>query len=163
MSTRVSVGAPAPEFEFFNGAWSDSYGIEISTELDVTRCWKVSAWYSFMRLHYEADPSAVVRGDTMEGAYPVNQAFLMSSWDLARDVEFDLLARYVDSLPSVNVPRYISLDARLAWRPNCHTEISVVGQNLLDSHHPEYGTSVFSGEVPTEVERGVYGMLTWQR
>ncbi len=154
--------APLPEFEFFNGAWSDSYGIEVSSEVDVTQRWKVSAWYSFMRLHYDADPSAVVRGDVMEDGYPINQAFLMSSWDLGRDVEFDLLARYVDSLPAYNVPHYLSLDARLAWRPYRHTEISVVGQNLLDSHHPEYGTSVFSGEVPTEVERGVYGMFTCQ-
>ena len=84
----------------------------------------------------------------------------MSSWDVGCRTEFDILARYVDSLPSVNVPSYISLDARLAWRPNSCTEISVVGQNLLDSHHPEYGSSIFSGEIATESQRSVYGMVT---
>ena len=160
--TPILPPAPAPEFEFFNGAWSDSYGIEISAELDMTQSWKVSAWYSFLRLHYQADPGAVVQGNVMNRAYPINQAFLMSSWDLGHDVQFDLLGRYVDSLPSVDVPHYVSLDARLAWHPRPQMEISVVGQNLLDSHHPEYGTSVFSGEIPTEVQRGVYGMLTWK-
>ena len=86
----------------------------------------------------------------------------MSSWDVGCDVQFDILARYVDNLPSVNVPSYISADARLAWRPCCSTEISIVGTDLLDSHHPEYGSSLFSGEIATEAQRGIYGMLTWQ-
>ena len=98
----------------------------------------------------------------MDGGDPTNQAFLMSSWDLGCEWECDLLARYVDSIPSLDVPDYISLDARLAWQPNCRTEISLVGQNLLDSHHAEYATSIFGGEIPTEVQRGVYAMLTWE-
>lgn len=153
--------AAPPTFEFFNGGRSHGYGIEIAAEVDMTPCWKISAWYSFLRKQFETHPSAMVASDLMERGDPTNQAFLMSSWDLGCEVEFDVLARYVDNIPSLGVPHYISLDTRVAWHPNRNTEISVVGQNLLDSHHPEYATSIFAGEVPTEAQRGVYGMLTW--
>jgi iron complex outermembrane receptor protein len=85
----------------------------------------------------------------------------MSSWNVGNNVEFDIMARYVDSLKSVNVPSYFSMDTRLAWRPTCCLELSVVGQNLLDAQHPEYGSSIFSGEIATQTQRGVYGMVTW--
>ncbi|MHC4406110.1 MAG: TonB-dependent receptor, partial [Planctomycetota bacterium] len=114
-------------------------------------------------LEVQAVPSALVTPESIEGGSPTNQVFLMSSSDLGRAVEFDLLARYVDSLSSLNVPHYIAMDARLAWRPVCGVEVSVVGQNLLNSHHPEYVGSEFVREISTEVQRGVYGMLTWRR
>ena len=46
--------------------------------------------------------------------------------------------------------------ARLAWKLRKNLELAVVGQNLLDSHHPENG-----GGIPVEVERGIYGTATW--
>jgi iron complex outermembrane receptor protein len=154
---------PAPTtFVFFNGSRSQGYGAEISAELEVNCNWSISAWYSYLQLQFAAAPTAVVDSDLMAGGDPTNQAFLMSSWDLGCEWECDLLARYVDSIPSLDVPDYISLDARLAWRPTSHTELSLVGQNLLDSHRTEYATSIFGGEIPTEVQRGVYAMLTWE-
>jgi len=83
----------------------------------------------------------------------------MSSFDIGCDIEFDVIARYVDSIRSLNIPSYLTLDSRLAWSPSSHVELSLVGQNLLDSGHPEYSSSIFSAEIPTEVRRGVYGML----
>ena len=92
-------------------------------------------------------------GDAIEGSSPHNQLYLRSSHDLANDIELDFIGRYVDNLPFQQVPSYIELDIRLAWRPTCCTELAVVGQNLLDSHHPEY---IGANEIP----RGVYGMVT---
>ena len=40
-----------------------------------------------------------------------------------------------------------------------YLELSLVGQNLLDSHQKEFVSQLFSAE--TEVERGVYGKITW--
>jgi iron complex outermembrane receptor protein len=48
------------------------------------------------------------------------------------------------------------MDLRLAYRPREHIELAVVGQNLLDSQHLEYG---YSASVP----RGIYGTVTWRR
>ncbi len=73
-----------------------------------------------------------------------------------------VMARYVDVLPNVNAPNYISMDARLGWRPNDRWEFSVVGQNLLDSHHVEFAPTLVQ-TTPTEVNRGVYAQIVWRR
>ena len=104
----------------------------------------------------------------IEGQSPQNQVYLQSSWDLTKEWEFDLMGRYVDSLsnfPSAaprRVPSYISMDARLGWRPNKNWELSVVGQNLLDSHHLEFGGNQFLSAPLIELQRGVYAMAVWR-
>ena len=64
---------------------------------------------------------------------------------------------------SLNVPSYLSMDLRLAWRPRRHLELAVVGQNLLETYHYEFGRTIENlyGEV-TEVPRGVYGTVAWR-
>ena len=81
------------------------------------------------------------------------------------NVEFDTGLRWVDIL-KVNdgttvgtVPSYFELDARLGWRITKNVEVSVVGQNLLHDHHPEYGFPSSSRE---EIARSVYGKVAWQ-
>ena len=70
--------------------------------------------------------------------------------------------RYVDTLPATSVPAYVTMDLRLGWRYDDNLEVALVGQNLLDNHHPEWG---FEGlyYVPDEVRRTVYAQLTWRR
>jgi len=65
----------------------------------------------------------------------------------------------VDSLPALGIPSYITLDARLGWRPTPNIELAIVGQNLLDNQHPEF-TPTFIPTRQTEIERGVYGKIT---
>ena len=60
------------------------------------------------------------------------------------------------------IPSYFSLDARLAPRARKNLEIAVVGQNLLDDHHPEFGTSPLVRSPLVEIRRGVYGKVTWR-
>jgi len=38
--------------------------------------------------------------------------------------------------------------------------LAIVGQNLLDSHQPELGTSLLVRSPLVEVERSIYGMVT---
>ena len=46
------------------------------------------------------------------------------------------------------------------WKPSENFEAAIVGQNLLDTHHFEF----FNADVfATEVDRGVYGMITVRR
>jgi iron complex outermembrane receptor protein len=96
-----------------------------------------------------------------EGNSPHNQVRLQSHWDLARSWQFDLALRYVDSLVALDVPSYISMDVRLGWTPTENLELAVVGQNLLDSHHPEFGPQAYQMQ-STEVERSVFAKATWR-
>ncbi|PYV66365.1 MAG: TonB-dependent receptor, partial [Acidobacteria bacterium] len=67
--------------------------------------------------------------------------------------------RFVDHLPSLNIPSYYSLDSHLGWRPVSTVEFSIGGQNLLDNHHLEFIPD-FINTAPTEVKRTVYGSIT---
>jgi len=153
------VGVPADiPFLHDNIAHAETYGVELSCQCTLTECWRLDASYSFLEIQSHGS----FNDAWQEERSPQNQAFLMSSWDLPRRVELDLMARYVDVLPNVNAPPYISLDARLGWRPNDCWEFSVVGQNLLDSHHVEFSPSSLVQTTPTEVRRGVYAQIVWR-
>ncbi|MEK6235882.1 MAG: TonB-dependent receptor, partial [Planctomycetales bacterium] len=149
-------------FLFANSARGENYGLELSAQWDVNEDWRLSGWYSLLRRHIYNTSLTEVPEIINERAYPINQANLMSSWDLGCDWEADVIARYVDSLPGASVPAYVSMDLRLAWKPLEDLELTVVGQNLLDTSHPEFTTHFFSGEIPTENQRSVYGMVTWE-
>jgi iron complex outermembrane receptor protein len=95
-----------------------------------------------------------------EGKTPRHQFMVRSALDLPRHVQLDTMLRFVDELPAVGVPSYFSLDVRLGWQPTPNLDLSIVGQNLLDDHHPEFAASTFTQ--PTEVPRGVYGKVTWR-
>jgi iron complex outermembrane receptor protein len=97
-----------------------------------------------------------------EGQDPRHQLYAQSSWDLGHDWEFDLIWRYVDALPALGVPSYNAMDVRLAWTPRTDLELAVAGRHLLAGAHPEYGSDRFTGNVSTEVEPEVYGMITWR-
>jgi iron complex outermembrane receptor protein len=69
------------------------------------------------------------------------------------------MSRYVQNLPTQNVPSYATMDARLGWRPNASWEFSITGQNLLQSHHLEF---VGQTTILSEVNRGVYAQIVFR-
>lgn len=50
----------------------------------------------------------------------------------------------------------------ITWAVQPALELSLVGQNLLQAHHPEQAFALSSSGMTTEVQRGVYGKVTWQ-
>lgn len=161
LSTRTVIPAAGLPFtQFYNGVAADAYGCEISARWDVNCCWKIQTWYSLLRVNATTALESTQTAGTHEDVTPINQAFLMSSWNLTSNLEADLITHYVDSIPLEGVPSYIDLDLRAAYRPSRNVEFTVVGQNLLDNYRAEYGGSSFTSEIATEVPRGVYGMLT---
>ena len=147
----------------------ETYGGEIALSWQPTGWWHLRAAYSYLQiqLHNARDGTDATTTRLDEGRNPEHQASLHSSWDITRSVNLDATVRYVDQLRSVapfpDIPSYVELDLRLAWRPHPNLELAVVGLNLLDSSHPEFlpGAFGFLGQ-PREIPRGVYGMLTWR-
>jgi iron complex outermembrane receptor protein len=145
-----------------NGPTGQTYGAELTGNYSVTERWRLYAQYTVFQMHiYITEPGA----GSPTGNDPCNQIFLRSAWDLRDDLEFDMMARYIDSIAPLNVPSYITMDLRLAWRPRKHWEAAIVAQNLLQPHHWEFGgnTTFQSNTYATEVPRGVYGTITWRR
>jgi len=95
---------------------------------------------------------------------PQNQVSFRSSLNFG-NTDIDLWLRYVDNILwgsfDYKAPdSYITLDLRVGWRPIKNLEFSIVGQNLIDSRHAEFRPELLD-TVPTEVERSVYGKITW--
>jgi iron complex outermembrane receptor protein len=167
LSKTAVTGPPSPEFfpqpthlvlplTLNNGTGADTYGVELATNWSISDHWRLSTQYTFLRiLTYPVDTAG-------DGGSPKHQVYMRSSWDLRENVDFDLTLRYVDCLTGYDVPSYLTMDARLAWRPRKHLELAVVGQNLLQDHHQEFGVVPLPGYEVTEVPRGVYGTVTWR-
>ncbi len=155
--------------QFQNAMVGDTYGAEVAANWKVSEYWRLYGAYTFLNMQLRPDsslPAATQTGAVNGSAHqsPSHQVYLQSSWDLGCHWEFDLIGRYVDALTGFNpiVPSYFSLDARLAWKPRPGLEFSVVGQNLLQAHHTEFGTNPLVGRPTIEIPRGVYGMMTYR-
>ena len=95
------------------------------------------------------------------GTAPTHQLSLRSSLELPHAVRWDACIRHVSPIRLYAIPAYTTLDMRLAWQANKDLELSLVGQNLLEAAHPEYGTTLI-GTAPGEVERGAYLQADWK-
>lgn len=160
-------GTPLPEHLVIplradNKMDGKAYGIELAAELRLLDWWRLKAAYTYLQEQLRLDGNSQdTSSEAAEGENPHNQISIRSCMDLPRNVELDLWARYVDNLPSQDVGSYVSLDARLSWWPGDKLELSLVGQNLLDDHHPEFVPEIID-TVPSEIERSVYGKITWK-
>jgi iron complex outermembrane receptor protein len=141
-----------------NNLHGETYGTEISATYQAAEKWKLNAGYTFLQMQLHPDNSNITRDAAEEGNAPHNQFHLRSYYDLSDDLELDFSLNYVDNLPGGDVDHYVRFDARLGWYIAENTELSVVGQNLFDRRHPEFGAE--AGQVSTEAERGLYIKLT---
>jgi iron complex outermembrane receptor protein len=136
-----------------------TYGVELGSTLKAAEWWRIRTAYTYLQVQLQNN-----RGSTdftsvaSAGNDPMNQVYVRSSMDLPHHVELDGTVRYVSALTSQNVPGYVAVDVRLAWRPNEHMELALVGQNLLDNQHPEFG----SGINRHEIERGAFVTFTYR-
>lgn len=144
-----------------NEMHGETYGAELATTWQPVEWWRLRGSYTYLQVQLELDKSNNPRNQGTEHSSPQNQFMLRSTLDLPKQWEFDCAFRYVDSLSTLGVPSYFSLDARLAWRPIPQLEAAIVGQNLLDHQHAEFAPTTIR-TLPTEVQRGVYGKLTWR-
>ena len=149
-------------------------GGELSATWKPVNWWRLYGSYSLLKMNLHADeeltPGTQRGAEAAEGRSPQQQVYLQSSLDLPHDVQFDLMGRYVDRLHGFNasgapgvanvINAYFSLDARLAWKPTKNVELAIVGQNLLDEHHPEFGTNALVRAPLAELRRGLYGKVT---
>ncbi|WP_031433660.1 TonB-dependent receptor plug domain-containing protein [Methylomarinum vadi] len=143
-----------------NNVSGETYGVELVAQWQALEWWRLQGTYSFLQMQlHTRDISTDPNPDAAEGDSPHHQFVLRSSMDLPENLKLDTTVRYVDNLPNQNIPGYTELDLRLAWEPSKNFEFSVVGQNLLDSHHPEFGNAAVAGAA--EVQRGVYGKIAF--
>ncbi len=161
LRSQERANEPGVTFVLRNRLNATTDGSELSVVGQLTPRWRVRTTYAHLhkRLSLDAGSTDITRG-AQEGNDPRHLATLVSSWDLSPQWEFDALVRHTSSLPQPRVPGYSQLDLRLGWRPSPQWEVALVGQNLLDAHHREFGPPV--GNTARELERSFYAKVTWR-
>jgi iron complex outermembrane receptor protein len=163
--TPFLEGSPAPTnivvpFVAQNKMGGGTYGVELFADWKVLPVWRVTGSYSYLQMdiHKNANSNDTTP-DNPNGSSPRHQWYVRSSADLPRHFDLDTTLRFVDHLPSLNLPGYYSLDAHLGWRPVRKLELSIGGQNLLDHQHLEFLPD-FVNTAPTLVKRSIFGSIT---
>ncbi len=117
-------------------------GFETWGNLRAAEWWRLGAGFTYhdqdLRLR---DGASDLQGASSTGNDPGHWWKLRSAFDLSRTLELDVMLRHHDELPDPRVPAYTAVDLRLGWRVARALELSLIGQNLGDRRHPEWGVA----------------------
>ena len=157
------AAAPAPfvllALSFANAVDGTTTGFEVSPDWKPLPTWQLKGSYSYLRLavHDRDGFAGAAAGSGHAGMSPHHQVRVQSRLDLPGRLQLDQTYRFVGELTRWSIPGYHAFDARVGWQPTPRVEMSVVGHNLLDPHHPEFG------ENPVEIRRSFYAQVTVKR
>ena len=149
---------------FSNTLSAKTYGAEVAVVWQMKAWWRWDVNYSWLHTQYN-DNTHDVYVNMETPVSPEHKILKRSSLSVTPDVDLDLWFRYIDTAISVgslgtnSIKSYVNLDMRAAWRAFQGIEISVVEQNLLAQQHLEYIAE--SQTLPTAIERGIYGKISW--
>lgn len=164
-STPTLVGNDLTIF-YENAIAGATNGVEIAPSWAPRPWWKLSGSYSYVGIDLHAnapgsDISSTGSVATYEGSSPAHQVKVQSRFDISKRFEFDQTYAYQSALPAQKVRGYQTMDLRLGWNPTKEWTLSLVGQNLFQPHHFEWGTGDPS-EPPIGIERAAYVKLSWR-
>lgn len=154
---------PAVLFPFDNNMEGTTYGLELAGQWQVRKGWRLNASYSWLDMQLRLlNGSTDTFSKGAEDASPVSKAAVWSALDFGNNLQFDAALRYVGdvTVTGVEIDSYVEADLRLGWEASPGLELSIIGQNLLNSRHAEFLPDFINTQA-TEVERSIYGRVTW--
>ena len=155
----IHITAPLIAANKMSGA---TYGGELFAEWRPISAFELEGAYTFLRMDIDRDPDSLdMSSMDPAGATPRHQYFVRSSVDLPKNLNHDVILRYVHALDGLDIPGYYSLDARIGWSPVAPLELSIAGRNLTNNRHLEFRPD-FIATTPTEVTRTFSATLRWK-
>ncbi len=145
-----------------NEMQGETYGLELALNWRRGR-WRMDLAYHWLDMQMHLDEGALSQFEAIEDESTGHGLSLRSGLNLDKAWTFDAWLRYKGAMYSSflgYIPSHFTLDLRLAWQPRKNLELSLVGQDLLNDAHFEYGPSGFNPLI-SEVTRGVYGQVKW--
>ncbi|HID45006.1 MAG TPA: TonB-dependent receptor [Chromatiaceae bacterium] len=134
-----------------------SWGMELTTDWRVTDDLRLQAWYSLLKMNLSVEEgSHSLESVEIQRQSPEQQAGLRGGLNLPNNLELDLFLRYVDVLEDFNVDDYVELDARIGWHVNGNLSLSLIGRNLLDASHQEFGKEAVLNAPPHNMVRELF-------
>jgi iron complex outermembrane receptor protein len=156
-------------YALINGGEGSSRGIEMWGTWQAMPTWRLSAGLVTQHISTSTNPgvtdvSNIFPFSALYGfVEPSNFWQLRSSHDIGKSQELDFTLRHSGTLSSPigtpTTPAYTTMDVRYAWKIRRDLELSIVGQNLLDPKHAEFGTAPNN----SEFERSVFIKLLWRQ
>ena len=159
------TGPPADILlDFDNNMHGETWGLEFAGQWQVRPGWRLNLSYTWLDMALHLDDGSMDHvSQSIEDASPTSSAVLWSRLDLGNTLQFDSALRYMGAIEvnGLDIDSYVELDLRLGWEARPGLEFSLMGQNLLGSHHREFLPDFISSQ-PTEVKRSLYGRVTWR-
>ena len=163
-----SLGIPSiiSSWQAENSSYAQSFGTEFSLNWQTTKWWRNYLSYSFISVNtqpYAGKKLDFYDGNRIEKSTPEHQVSLRTNFNVTQDIDFDIWWRYTDSTLTNKrlIDDYFNTDVRVAWRPVKSLELSLIGQNLIQTQHIEYQGDFLQPQM-TYVPRGVYAKFNWQ-
>lgn len=171
----ISPGNPYPEpgtgtpanvvqpYYLSNDMHGHAIGAEMAVEWTPFYWWRIQSAYSYEKLTMYLDGSSqdYINKGNAEGDTPKHQVSLRSGLDIGKQVTLDLWLRGTGRLSSIDgtaIPGFVTMDARMAWKPLRNLELSIVGQNLFQHQHQEF-IPEYINTLPSTVVRSAYGKV----
>jgi iron complex outermembrane receptor protein len=145
-----------------NALKGDTSGGEIAPDWRPARWFQVKGSYSYLHLYVHDRPGFTDNLNTASdnGSSPHHQAVVQALFSIPGGFDLDPTYRYVSRLPAQTVAAYRTGDVRLGWHSSNGWAMSVVGQNLLQPHHAEFGSDV---DTIVGIKRDLYAEIRWTR
>jgi len=138
-------------------------GVELSAQWRPTDAWDLAASLSMSRMsHVSVDGPTEFTEGTPERIFTLRTGYTISP-----TLQWDAWLRHASATqtyafrPARRVDPYWTLDMRLGWKASRELELSIVGQNMLDTRHLEAINEPLPSMI-NEVERGVYLRADWR-
>jgi len=157
--------APAHLFiatQFANLLQATSSGVEFGAHVIPAAWWRIDGSYSTFHLAPHASPASHDEAAaSFDGNAPRAQWQARSSFSIGRGAELDAMVFHAGAIRSLQIDGYTRADARLQVPLTRVVALSVVGQNLFDPAHAEFG-GVAAIVTPTLVPRSASVNLIWK-
>jgi len=147
-----------------NQASALTYGFEVSADWKPRHNWRLQGNYSFIDMQISSNQLTRNFDPTTSGAdkvTPQHQFSVRSNYDLSDKLAVNLWLRYTSNISYYHIPGFVTMDAKLAYRPTKNTELFVAGQNLFSQNHQELVPD-FIPSAPVLIPRGVYAGAQWR-
>lgn len=146
-----------------NGLRGNTRGAEVLLSWHPLTTWHLQASWATIDYGLELAPGSLDQTSLagIPGSTPRHEFKLFSRLDLSATWSLDAFAWHHTEMRAVDIPAYTGLNLRLAWRPRPTWEIQLIGQDVLDSQHPEFPPTYLGG--PTEeVRRSIRLEVSWK-
>jgi iron complex outermembrane receptor protein len=167
LTPSVSAGNTYLTIQYQNQIAGHTTGFEFAPRVSIASWWRVNGGYSFVSSTFSANgPTSNISStgsvSTYEKSTPRHGVFVESRIDLPFRIQFDQFYRYASQLPAQKVKGYQTMDLHASRPLGRDVLVEVVGQNLFQPHHAEWGTGD-PAQAVVGIDRAAYIKVSFAR